>query len=208
MEGIQEPTINASELAIASRRGFVEVGMPADMTTHVVFHEREKSAMRDDESANNPPVMAEHATISIPGSKDNITLKVTPEIQKRFALQYHAWKEGLESVGTPLEGWAALPGEGHLPFRLLNIYTVEQLAEASDAVVQRIGMGGLDLRRRAQQEVFSKTAGAHAKAATERADALQGELEEVKLQLAALMEAVQVDATKKAPARRRNMTEE
>jgi len=65
---------------------------------------------------------------------------------------YAAWKKGeeLPVEGTPLKQWAVLP-----PSMLQNcianhIFTIEQLAEASDEAINPIGMGARRFRNDAQ----------------------------------------------------------
>jgi hypothetical protein len=85
-------------------------------------------------------------------------------------------------IGTPLSEWhSAAPNEfsrGQMEeLQVLKFQTVEQVATASDAHIQRVGMGGAGLRERARMFLQHKN----------RAEANK-ELQETKAQLAALQE--------------------
>lgn len=66
--------------------------------------------------------------------------------------EYKSFKEGLEPslVGTPLEEWPILTTARVLEMKALGFFTVENVAEASDVNLQRIGMGYFGLRDRAK----------------------------------------------------------
>lgn len=68
-----------------------------------------------------------------------------------YQRQYDAWKKGQEMPidGTPIRGWAMLtPAQQENCIRL-NILTVEYLAQANDDGLRALGMGSLDLKRKA-----------------------------------------------------------
>jgi hypothetical protein len=85
-------------------------------------------------------------------SKSMPVERVTEQVKRRFPEQYAAFKRGEEVAqsGTPLEMWPWLntPQVRHLKY--LNIFSVEQLAEASDGVIGNIGMGGRTLVKQAK----------------------------------------------------------
>lgn len=71
------------------------------------------------------------------------------------------FKEGRETPteGSPITDWGALsPGQVNLLLNI-NVRTVEQLAEANEETVTRIGMGGRALKARAQAFLDSKDGG-------------------------------------------------
>lgn len=74
---------------------------------------------------------------------------------------YNAWKAGEEDIyigdGTPLSAWPAGVNEGQvMQLRLLNMHTVEHVAESTDADMERIGMGARALRDKARAFVEIK----------------------------------------------------
>lgn len=61
-----------------------------------------------------------------------------------------------EIVGTPITMWPAITPATARNLQVVGIESVEQLADASDAQLQNIGMGGRDLKAKA--EAFCKMA--------------------------------------------------
>ena len=143
------------------------------------------------------------AQITRPGQRD--THEAEPEqwlaqLQKRsadgmipdtwyphFKRQYAAWKEGLDMPvnGTPIRGWPVL-----LPAQQENLLqygfrTVEDLAAADEAAVQRVGLGGVRTRDLARTWL---EAAADTGTAVAKLDALQVENTGLKDQLASQAE--------------------
>jgi hypothetical protein len=125
--------------------------------------------------------------IMVPGDKTNIIDQpVRDDHKERFPRQWLHFQmqqsEGAPVIGTPLSDWhSAAPHEfsrGQMEeLQILKFQTVEQVATASDAHIQRIGMGGAGLRERARMFLQQKN----------RAEANK-ELQETRAQLAALQE--------------------
>lgn len=65
---------------------------------------------------------------------------------------YEAWKKGQEIPlnGTPIKGWSLLSPAQQNNIIAANIRTVEDLATANGEALQRIGMGGQELKQRAE----------------------------------------------------------
>lgn len=90
----------------------------------------------------------ERVEIIMPGNPFTRPIKrVTDEERQRWPEAYAAFKKGLDQAteGTPLEEWPRLKRSQVNELKHLGFQTVEQVAAASDAVIQRIGMGGRDL---------------------------------------------------------------
>jgi len=123
------------------------------------------------------------------GARDDRTRIVTDDDRRTYAAQYLAWKKGQatpEAVeGFPLAQWAMIPGKAVVKMFAYNgLHTVEQLASASDSVVQSIGTF-LGLKKHAQDWVeASKRTAPIAKLRDEneelrrRVDTLEGMLRE------------------------------
>ncbi|OGT54245.1 MAG: hypothetical protein A3E01_00210 [Gammaproteobacteria bacterium RIFCSPHIGHO2_12_FULL_63_22] len=65
---------------------------------------------------------------------------------------YRRWQNGQEMPlnGTPIKGWGVIsPAQQEMLIRM-NCLTVEDLAGTNDEGLRRIGMGGIDLRSKAQ----------------------------------------------------------
>lgn len=119
----------------------------------------------------------EYALITPRGSKDCIEAEVQDYFarlkgsvqQGRFQQEwlndilatYRAWKEGqdIPEKGTSLKNWPLL-GPSQLNTLLgINIRTVEELAEANEETISRIGMGGRALAMKAAEWCRASVAG-------------------------------------------------
>lgn len=90
--------------------------------------------------------------ILIPGDmRTRIEREVTEADKKRWPDHYKAYREGKKVAvqGTPLEAWSLVSPAQVRNLKANNIFTVEDLSGLSDAGIQNIGMGGLDLVRKA-----------------------------------------------------------
>lgn len=102
------------------------------------------------------PIYEERLMVRIqaPGDMLNVVEREAWEGDfRRFPRQYNAFQAqdgGNEMHGTPISEWPSLNRAQVEELKALKFYTVEQLATASDTQLQRIGMGGLGLRQRAQ----------------------------------------------------------
>ena len=132
--------------------------------------------------------------IHIPGSQ--LTRVVAPmkgEYMVRFGERYRKWKAGQAEAlsGTPLDSFPFLLGKPSViaELKAMNIRTVEQLAELPDNYKQRI-MGGFELSRRAAAWV-DQTQGVDAKVAqmAKENDDMRAQMEELKRQMAEMVEA-------------------
>lgn len=93
-----------------------------------------------------------------PGDKETIMEVAVDESHKRrWPQKWMAWQmqEGMiDGEGTvpgwPIQEWGELTAEQIHELKYLRFSTVEQVAGASDAQVQRMGMGGLSLREKAK----------------------------------------------------------
>lgn len=127
-----------------------------------------------------------YALITPMGSKDRIEriaedwfLKLREDVaQGRFPLEwlrhfeqhFKSWQDGLEPPvnGTPLERWNALSPAQLKNLRGLHLRTVEDMAQANEEVIARIGMGGRALKQ--QAEDFLKGSGVSGELSALRAD--------------------------------------
>lgn len=84
--------------------------------------------------------------------RDERSGRVMPEWVARWKDAYEKYKKGQEipTDGTPIRGWTMLSGAQQESLIALNILTVEDLATLPSEGMSRIGMGALELRRRAE----------------------------------------------------------
>ncbi len=128
----------------------------------------------------------EMISIINPGSKDEFIKKVDAAAKQRFGPQYEHWKRTQEqpAEGTPLEMVPFLNPAQVKELKALNVPTLEHLANLHDGAIQKIGLGGLELVRKAQ--AYIKAAGDNSvvtKLAAEN-HRLKAEIETLKAQIA------------------------
>lgn len=177
-----------------------------DSQLHVEFYEYNNTRQKDD-----PWNGKTFIRIMVPGDKTNVIEAPVREHHKaRFPRQWLHWQmRNSEDLGieTTLDKWhQERPDEltefQKVEFQMLKFRTVEQIATASDAQLQRVGMGAHAARTLAQAYLKRRNAGAAASQADDLAD-LKRQNEEMRAQLAALMADRNVSAavTPKAPTK-------
>ncbi len=143
------------------------------------------------------PIFDELPMVKIitPGSRDVMVTRATANYQQRFPKQWDAFQRNLsQSIeGTPLEQVPFLTVGQIAELKALNVMTLEQLANLSDAVVHKF-MGAQKMKQQAQTYLDA------AKSAAPMTQ-LMAELEKRDAQIAALQQQVeQLVAAKKATA--------
>lgn len=159
----------------------------ADSLLHVEFY------MSDDEAYKGRPFIR----IVVPGDKTNIIEQPMREDHKeRFPRQWLYFQmkqneqEGAVLPGIPLRVWAqdepeVLNKSRMEELQILKFQTVEQVATASDAQLQRVGMGAAGLRDKAKLYLTRK----NKSDSSAEHEATRRELEELKAQMAELLAA-------------------
>lgn len=160
----------------------------------------------------------EYAFITQPGSKDRVERVVVDwfshlaeqveqgrfpsEWLQAFKEKFRLWKQGQELPvnGTPVRTWAAASPAQIKMLTDLHVLTVEDLAQANEETLGRMGMGARDLKRRAEdwlktsQDVGKVSAELSAtkaalEAAEQRTESLQAQLTQMQAQIARLTTA-------------------
>lgn len=147
------------------------------------------------------------------GDKDTIIERPIYESDKvRFAQQWAAWDNAHgkdpQMVGTPLSAWPLVSASQAEELRGIKFRTIEQIAEASDAVVpkltQIVGMAGHSFRERAraflnaaQNAAVVENQAVALKAAEEQNAAMQAQLKALQDQVAQLTEIALAPEKKK-----------
>lgn len=82
---------------------------------------------------------------------DVLAGRLPEEWVERYKSQYAAWKRGEELPlnGTPIKGWGVISPAQQETLIRMTVLTVEDLADINDEGIRRIGMGALDLKRKA-----------------------------------------------------------
>ena len=131
--------------------------------------------------------------IVVPGDKTTvIDQPVRDDHKERFPRQWlHFQMQSGDGpvIGTPLKDWFQdrpdeLNDNQLAELQILKFQTVEQVATASDTQLQRIGMGGVGLRERARNYLLNK----NQKVSSSELEATRAQLEELKAQMAMLLE--------------------
>ena len=166
----------------------------ADSHLHVEFYTNDQKPYKDRPTP--------FVRIIVPGDKTNIVDQPVREDHKeRFPRQwlYFQMQQGDGPViGTMLEQWNKDDDEGFnahqmAELQILKFQTVEQVATASDSQLQRIGMGGAGLRERAKTYLTRKNQSAN----TSELEITRRELDELKQQMAMLMETKKLGRPRK-----------
>lgn len=129
------------------------------------FIEPKQHKAKSEEAGRPIFIDQEYVRIIIAGdSKSSPVHKVNQSHIDRWPDHYRAFKQGQEAPveGTPLSQWSSLPAYRAAELKALNIHTVESLAQLPDTGIQRIGMGGRELVKKAQ--AFLETAQGNAAA--------------------------------------------
>lgn len=155
--------------------------------------------------------------IEAPGDRTSVIERpIYDEDKERFSLQWTAWmnKHGGDAseIGTPLSAWPLLTAAQAEELKAIKFRTVESIAGASDAALQKMGMvagmapHALRLKAQnflaaAQDSAFAEKKDAELKAAQERETAMAAELAALKEQVEHLTEI----ATAPEPAPKKRM---
>lgn len=91
--------------------------------------------------------------------KSEVRRKATDADKSQYRHEWNAYQEGKEHQvsGTPIELLPGLPHGMADALKALYIYTIEQMATLSDIALQKVGMGGEDIRRKADAYLSKNT---------------------------------------------------
>lgn len=137
-------------------------------------------------------VEVEFINVKVPGDKTlEIDVPVDESHQRRFNRKYNAFKDMRMASGTPVEDWDDVPDAFKRELKYLGFSFVEQVAGAPDSAFARV-MGGVQWRVKAQAFLNRGKLGADHVILKQ-----QREIDELKAQMAALINATQADAPKR-----------
>lgn len=95
----------------------------------------------------------EYLELLIPGDNKSAPIHLVDDrLREMYARNYQAFKDGRElpTDGTAVEFWLGADHSYTLLLKSMHLRTVEAVAEMSDAAVKELGLGGAELRRKAQ----------------------------------------------------------
>lgn len=78
--------------------------------------------------------------------------RIPEKFQEYYTRAYEAWKRGedIPVEGTPIKGWQVLSPSQQANVLAANVRTVEDLALANGEAITRIGMGGHEIKQKAE----------------------------------------------------------
>lgn len=140
-------------------------GKPA----YIEFKRDPKYLPKQSEKAGYPiHVEVDYVTVRQIGSNDSVIFEVPtwlaqnridvqqgrlhPQFAAMYEESYKRWQSGQEMPleGTPIKSWPVLRPAQVATLLLVNVRTVEDLATLNDEGLKRVGMGGIDLKQKAQ----------------------------------------------------------
>lgn len=85
------------------------------------------------------------------------------EFKKRYPNEWRRYESAQKGQveGTDLAGWGAVTEGQRRTFQGMNVFSVEQVANLPDGVLQRFGIGGLELRKKAIEHIEEQKASKH-----------------------------------------------
>ena len=117
-----------------------------DNSLYVSFYKRAVE-IKDETAAQGRPIYKEcdFVRIMVPGnSLSEIDTIARDDHKQRFPVQWARYVntqgEAQDIVGTPIKEWPLVSVSQAEELRGLKFYTVESIANASDAIIQKIGM--------------------------------------------------------------------
>jgi hypothetical protein len=104
----------------------------------------------------NRKIFDDHTYIRIMAPANRLMMierRATDDDKLRFPNQYNRFFKGQTqlSSGTPLSELHTITAAQVMELKALNVETIEQLAGIPDTTAQLMGMGGLEIKRRAQR---------------------------------------------------------
>ncbi len=159
---------------------------------------------------------ADFVRIELPGDRlNNIDTFVNDTHKQRFPLQWARYQnnknDAAQVIGTPIEQWPLVGRDVAEELRAMKFYTVDSIANASDAQLQSIGMrAGMQphtFREKAQQWLKRADADAALQAAEQEKAEMRAKNEETERALAELREQMAQLQGKAKPGRKPKVTE-
>ncbi len=125
-----------------------------------------------------------------PGGKTIFPREATDFDKVQYRKQWEQFQANQVQIGDglPIEQWSYITKLQAQNLKSLHIHTVTQLANTSDNDLAKVGMGALDLRMKARAYVESQKGNSTTDELKEENQKLAGQLDELKAQMALMME--------------------
>ena len=148
--------------------------------------------------------------VQTPGDTKTVIETIASDQYKNlYPKAWDAYSRGLEAVtdGTPITEWPSVTVSQARELQYINIRTVETLAEVSDANIQQMGPGYMQLRQRAREYIDAAKGSAAATATARENEKLREEMSMMKEQIEALRAQLAADSDEKRGPGRPKKTE-
>lgn len=124
----------------------------------------------------------------MPGSPNQPVERVNDRHRQEYPEEYAAFRRGedMAANGIPLEQWPALRKAQVYELKALNVFTVEDCAALSDIAIQKIGIGGRQIRELAKAYLDDAYAQAELQKVTEERNRQSAEISELRNQVSEL----------------------
>jgi hypothetical protein len=128
----------------------------------------------------------EYVKILIAGDqKTEVVKKVSEQVKQDYRQEYLQWKATQQQsvVGTPIEQWPGASVSFVKTCKVLNVFTVEALAQLDDSALQRLGMGSRDMQARARAWLSAAKDGAETERLAAENNRLQDQIDSLQTQI-------------------------
>jgi hypothetical protein len=124
--------------------------------------------------------------IQHPGDRLNVLeVKADEHYKQKYAQKWREFEAGMagEVIGTVLSQWPQITKSQCKEAEYFGIRTVENLAEVNDGALQRMGMGWMELRKKARDYLAAAAGNAPINALQAENERLRNEFEALKASL-------------------------
>lgn len=187
--------------AVADAPGLDESRFVNDDRLFVQFYRRPMMHVAESKLAGRPIYKeVDCIRIMVPGDKLSVIDRPVDSIDaRRFATRYERWKAGQGNAveGTPLSSLPRMTPSKTEEYKFFNVHTVEQLAEAPDALGQKF-MGFNEDKRAARNFLEVAKGNAPIERMNEELKSRDSKIEELQASLEALTRMVNDGKSKKS----------
>lgn len=164
----------------------------AEPRNHVRFYQKwKRNNFKSEQEGREVGEYVDYALIICPGqAKSEVHMVANDELKRLHRQEWEAYKEGREqrAQGTPIETLPGLPSGMADALKSLYIFTIEQMAELSDSSIQKVGLGGNEIRQKCK--AYLEKSSVEAAGLKERIAALEEENAVLKRTVHELKEAL------------------
>lgn len=178
---------NAFNISIGDNGYTDKESMPAHIEFYTEMQVLGFESERQGKKVEHPVTMIQ---FMFPGGKTIFPRKATEYDKVQYRRQWEQFQANQVQIGDglPVEQWSYITKYQAQNLKSLHIHTVTQLANTSDNDLAKVGMGALDLRVKARAYVEAQKGNATTDELKEENQKLASQLDELKEQMAMMME--------------------